>query len=201
LVTLIVNFLNGIVAYVPSPWDLIVNLISSICCLSVFFSSKILGGFSSINISIFVKAFGLGCFLNYLIFSFFIFKQAVGLEMIFVSISTLIFSYFVSQFHFTKVSINNLIFIDHFVEDPNSSLQVASANSCISIIQFALRLGHPTIYDFSLFNSATNEFSESAHLWFIFAKIVAIYPCQHSLLNWIFHTARSKKINLIYPRI
>jgi hypothetical protein len=83
--------------------------------------------------------------------------------MLFVSIGTLVISYFISRFHFLKVSKNNLILIDQFVEDHNS-LEVKSPNSFISIIQFGLRLGHKIIYDFSLLKAANQQFENGVEI-------------------------------------
>jgi hypothetical protein len=69
-ITVVINFINGIVAYAPPLYDYLFNLVNAICCFSVFFYSKTFGGFVSVNISTIVKTFGLGSFLNYFNFTF-----------------------------------------------------------------------------------------------------------------------------------
>jgi hypothetical protein len=108
-----------------------------------------------------------------------------GVEMVCISIGFFILCYLIIKFWLNCHSNKSLILLDNCLEDLEFVHSLRSSNVGISMACVDLRYAHSLITDFQFFTHLTVAFPKSVEVWFLFAKIVAIYPDQGSILQWI----------------
>jgi hypothetical protein len=184
--TIITNALNGMIAETSHPVDLIFIILNAISSSSVFFTCKIHGGFCSFNLTLLVQTASLSSFINLTIFTVISLSTYIAkIEMLFILLGIFILFYLGIMVWFTNDSNKMLMHLDSFTEDHNYITDNFSPNQVLSIVMVGLRHAHPALTNFSLLKAVIDIFPNNVYIWFLFAKIVAIYPSENTTLAWI----------------
>lgn len=196
--SLLITFLTAIASQLNQVPRVILTFITSllyiVCILIVFYPGSII---SYVYRKLLFSA-SLSCFIFMLIVGIYdlIGHEAVMIEL-FVYILVFIVSYIVSVFVGGRSIMKKLRFIDEKGDDINN---YTSVWHFLNMSICAFERSHPILNDWQLFKSAAFKYEDSMDFWMVFAKFVAIYPEENSLLSYIIFSIQSQHFSSLVAR-
>ncbi|OHT13816.1 Adenylate and Guanylate cyclase catalytic domain containing protein [Tritrichomonas foetus] len=195
LSTYIITMLSAVSTYLPTIPFVVLN---ALCSITMFASICIVfmaGSFVRTNDSRLVLSSCITGGITFLFNAIYsLLGQKASMVTLFVFFAIFAVSVLVSNLIISAHEHHCLKVIDKISDDPTIIDDMRSPANLIRVACVGFKYAHPICVDWSIFRNASERWPESAELWAMFGKFVAIYPEENKLLSYIIHNIESKKI-------
>ena len=144
------------------------------------------GGIINIHLKKGFLAAIIASIINTLIFIIYVAvgRRATQIEL-FILVLIGVISYIAAHFIIITITNKTLAYLDAINDNIEEAQNIKHSYKMTQLLCVGMEYSHPLTVSWQLFNISTEMFPEDATIWMLYAKFVAIYPEESSLLGFI----------------
>ncbi|KAK8841085.1 hypothetical protein M9Y10_027926 [Tritrichomonas musculus] len=118
-----------------------------------------------------------------------------SLAIFFIFVCFFILMLIVCFFILQNREMNRLKLLDQIYEDNTLFSYIRTVNQFWQVATCAIKHAHPLVIELNLFKLAIDKWPNEPHVYFIYAKFIAIYPEESITLKYIYQSVKIQKLS------